>query len=145
MQREFPDNLTVFFSVYVCISTMINSWIQKNLLASRTHSYCAQFASLASLSAPRARDLIVAPCAPFFLDLAFSYPSYALRIHLSLFLIISYWISNQFYNITNDLNHENHERLYRPLRTHSHYDTRASCSIFCINFSNFNKHITYLG
>ena len=39
-------------------------------------------ASLASLSAPGARDLIVALRAPFFLDLALSAWSYALRIHL---------------------------------------------------------------
>ena len=44
--------------------------------------------SLASLSAPRARDSIVALRAPFFLDLAFRARSCALRIHLSLFLII---------------------------------------------------------
>ena len=44
--------------------------------------------SLASLSAPRAHDSIVALRAR----------SCALRIHLSLFLIIWYWSSNQFYN-----------------------------------------------
>ena len=57
------------------------------------------FYTLASLSAPRARDSIVALRAPFFLDLA-------LRIHLSVFLIIWYWSSNQFYNnITDDVNY----------------------------------------
>ena len=50
----------------------------KNLPASRAHSHRAQLASLASLSAPRARDLIVALRAR----------SCALRIHLSLFFII---------------------------------------------------------
>ena len=41
-------------------------------------------ASRASLSAPRARDSIVALCAPFFLDLALRARSCALRIHLSI-------------------------------------------------------------
>ena len=50
----------------------------KNLPASRAHSLRAQLVSLASLSAPMARDLIVALRAR----------SCALRIHLSLFLII---------------------------------------------------------
>ena len=59
--------------------------IRKNLPASRAHSHRAQ---LASLSAPRARDLIVALRAPIFLDLALRARSWALRIHLSLFLII---------------------------------------------------------
>ena len=45
-------------------------------------------ASLVSLSTPRARDLIIALRAPFFLDLALRAWSCALRIHLSLFLII---------------------------------------------------------
>ena len=75
--------------------------IVKNLPAPRAHSHCAlgaQLASLASLSAPRARDSIVALrapeflnvalCAPFFLDLALRARSCALRIRLSLFLII---------------------------------------------------------
>ena len=52
--------------------------ILKNLPAWWAHSHRAQLASLASLSAPRARDLIVALRAR----------SCALRIHLSLFLII---------------------------------------------------------
>ena len=78
----------------------------KNLPASRVHSHRAQLASLASLSAPRARDLIWALRAPFFLDLALRDRSCALRIHLSLFLIIWYWSSNQFYNnITDDVNY----------------------------------------
>ena len=62
----------------------------KNLPASRAHSHRAlraQLASLASLSAPRARDSIVALRAPFLLDLALRARSCALRIHLSLFLI----------------------------------------------------------
>ena len=64
------------------------------------------FSSRASLSAPRTRDLIVALRAPLFLDLALSAWSYAFRIHLSLFLIISYWSSNQFYNnITDNVNY----------------------------------------
>ena len=46
------------------------------------------FSSRAALSAPRARDLIVALHAPFFLDLTLRARSCALRIHLSLFLII---------------------------------------------------------
>ena len=59
----------------------------KNLPALRAHSHRAlraQLASLASLSAPRARDLIVALRAPFFLDLALRTRSCALRIHLTL-------------------------------------------------------------
>ena len=47
-----------------------------------------RMASLASLSAPTARDSIVALRAPFFLDLALRARSCALRIRLSLFLII---------------------------------------------------------
>ena len=62
--------------------------IEKNLPASPAHSHRAQLASLVSLSARRARDLIVALRAPFFLDIALKARSYALRIHLSLFLII---------------------------------------------------------
>ena len=75
--------------------------IKKNLPASRAHSHCAlraQLASLASLSSPRARDSIVALRspeflnvalrAPFFLDLPLRARSCALRIRLSLFLII---------------------------------------------------------
>ena len=53
--------------------------MNKNLPASRAHSHralCAQLASLASLSAPRARDSIVELRAR----------SCALRIHLSFFL-----------------------------------------------------------
>ena len=71
--------------------------MEKNLPASRAHSHRAQLASLASLSAPRARDSIVALRAPellnvalrapFFLDLALRARSCALRIHLNLFLI----------------------------------------------------------
>ena len=80
--------------------------IQKSLPASRAHSHRALSAQLASLSAPRARDLIVALRAPFFLDLALRARSRALRIHLSLFIIIWYWSSNQFYNnITDDVNY----------------------------------------
>ena len=60
----------------------------KNLPASRAHSHRALCAQLASLSAPRARDLIVALRAPIFLDLALRARSCALRIHLSLFVII---------------------------------------------------------
>ena len=63
---------------------------KKNLPASRAHSHRAlraQLASLAGLSAPRARDSIVALRAPFFLDLALRARSCALCIHLSLFLI----------------------------------------------------------
>ena len=56
----------------------LNILKQKNVPASRAHSHRAQLASLACLSAPRARDLIVALRAR----------SCALRIHLSLFLII---------------------------------------------------------
>ena len=79
---------------------------KKNLSASWAHSHRAlgaQLASLASLSAPRARDSIVALRAPeysivalrapeflnvalrapFFLDLALRARSCALRIHLS--------------------------------------------------------------
>ena len=70
----------------------------KNLPALRAHSHRAQLASLASLSAPRARDLVVALRAPeflnvalrapFFLDLALRAGSCALHIHSSLFIII---------------------------------------------------------
>ena len=90
--------------------------ILKNLPASRAHSHRALRAQLASLSARRARDSIVALhapeflnvalCAPFFPDLALRARSCALRIHLSLFLISWYWSSNQFYNnITDDVNY----------------------------------------
>ena len=60
----------------------------KNLPASQAHSRRTLRAQLANLSAPGARDLIVALRASFFLDLALSARSYAFRIHLSLFLII---------------------------------------------------------
>ena len=66
----------------------------KNLPASRAHSHRALRAQLASLSAPEARDSIVALRAPEFLNVALRARSYALRIHLSLFLIIWYWSSN---------------------------------------------------
>ena len=62
--------------------------IEKNLPALRAHSHRALRAQLASLSAPRARDSIVALRAPFFLDLALRARSCAHRIYLSLFLII---------------------------------------------------------
>ena len=64
---------------------------KKNLPASRAHSHRAlraQLASLASLSAPRARDLVVALRAPFFLDLALRARSCALHLHSNLFIII---------------------------------------------------------
>ena len=80
----------------LCFSKFNLNSIKKNLPAWRAHSHHAQLASLASLSAPRARDLTVALRAR----------SCALRIHLSLFLIIWYWSSNQFYNnITDDVNY----------------------------------------
>ena len=59
-----------------------------NNVKKSAHSHRAQLASLASLSAPRARDSIVALRAPFFLDIALRARSCALRIHFSLFLII---------------------------------------------------------
>ena len=62
----------------------------KNLPASRAHSrraLRAQLASLASLSAPGARDSIVTLRAPFFLELALRARSCALRIHLNLLLM----------------------------------------------------------
>ena len=71
-----------------------NKWLILNQLKpsiyikKSAHSHCALCAQLASLSAPRACDLIVALRAPFFLDLALRARSCALRIHLSLFLII---------------------------------------------------------
>ena len=112
--------------IYVCLYINYDKQLNTiNLPASRTYSYRAQFALLASVSAPRARDLIVAPRAPFFLDI-FSKSQ-------NLFLSLSE-TGNSIYL-----------RLYRPLRKHSHRDTRALRSIFSINFSNFNKHITYLG
>ena len=66
-------------------------YTKKNQPALRAHSHRAvraQLASLASLSVPRARDLIVALRAPEFLNVALPARSCALRIHLSLFLII---------------------------------------------------------
>ena len=71
--------------VWFCSGININ---KKNLPAARAHSDRAQLASLASLSAPRARDLIVALRAPFFLDLALRTRSCALRMPIGLFLII---------------------------------------------------------
>ena len=50
--------------------------------------YRRQKSNKKNLSVPSARDLIVALCAPFFLDLALRARTCALRIHLSLFLII---------------------------------------------------------
>ena len=70
------------------IKPFIYNYVLKNLSASQAHSHRAQIASLASLSAPRARDLIVALRAPFFLDLALRARSCALHIHSSLFIII---------------------------------------------------------
>ena len=67
--------------------------------------FAGTFSSLASLSAPRAHDLIVGLRASFILDIALNARSYALCIHLSLFLIIWYWSWNQFYNITDDVNY----------------------------------------
>ena len=75
------------FELKKCMSSQSHStWIIHGW-----HSHCAlrpQLAWLASLSVPRARDLIVALRAPFFLDLALRARSCALRIRLSLFLII---------------------------------------------------------
>ena len=77
---------------------------KKNQPALRAHSHRAlgaQLASLASLSARfdrrAARSGIFERRAsrPFFLDLALRARSCALRIHLSVFLIIWYWSSNQ--------------------------------------------------
>ena len=76
--------------------------LKKSARFEGTFSSRAQLASLASLSAPRARDSIVALRAPFFLDLALRARSCALRIHLILFLIFWYWSSNQFYNNITD-------------------------------------------
>ena len=60
----------------------------KNVPALRAHSHRALRAQLTRLSAPRARDLIVALRARFFSDSALNARSYVLRIHLSLFFII---------------------------------------------------------
>ena len=81
--------------IYGCLDCK-KTWVWKknmlkNLPASRAHSHRAlraQLASLASLSAPRARDSIVALRAPFLLDLALRARSCALHIHSSLFIII---------------------------------------------------------
>ena len=61
---------------------------------SKAHSHRTQLASLASLNAPRGRDAIVTLRAR----------SYILRMQTSLFLVIWYWSSSQFFNIV-DVNH----------------------------------------
>ena len=73
---------------YLYLAVFGHNSTNKNLPASRAHSHRALRAQLASLSAPRARDLIVTLRAPFFLDIALRARSCALRIRLSLFLII---------------------------------------------------------
>ena len=76
--------LQLQFSLYYFGSLYL---IVKNLPASRAHSHRA-------LRAPE------------FLDVALRARSCVLCIHLSLFLIIWYWSSNQFYNnITDDVNY----------------------------------------
>ena len=67
---------------------------------------------LASLNAPRARDSIVTLRAPFCLDLALCARSYILRIHVSLFLVIWYWSSIQFYNIVDVLSKSELVKIY---------------------------------
>ena len=60
-----------------------NGYKVKNLPASGAHSHRAQLASLASLSAPRARDLIVAFRAPFLCSShTFKFISYNLILKL---------------------------------------------------------------
>ena len=71
----------VFFVFHILL-------LLKNLPASRAHSHRALRAQLASVSAPRARESIVALRAMFFLDLALCARSCALHIHSSLFIII---------------------------------------------------------
>ena len=88
MQSLSAYKIKVGFNYYYYNYINTDNLYLKNLPASRAHSHRAQLVSLASLSAPRARDLIVALRAPFFLDLALRARSCALRIHLSLFLII---------------------------------------------------------
>ena len=72
---------------------------EKNLPASWAHSHRTQLVSLTSLGGPRACDSIVVLCAPKYLNVALRARSYILRIHISLFLVIWYWSSSQFYNI----------------------------------------------
>ena len=71
--------------------TVSNRWIKVKLhtkLDKKSARFAGTFSLRASLSAPRARDSMVALRAPFFMDLALRARSCALRIHLSLFLII---------------------------------------------------------
>ena len=106
------------------------------------------------MSAPRARDLIVALRAPFFLDLALSARSYASCIHLSLFLIIWYWSSNKFYIIILQMMWITHflkvikflfefkwYRKFNLLKALSAlrntFSSWHSRSIFCMHFCNF--------
>ena len=119
--------------------------IAKNLPASRIHSH----RTLRSQIRARVFDRR----APFHLDLALRDWSYILRIHSSLFLVIWYWSTSQFYNIVNvnyiyskllNLYLISNERgnliylkLYRHWGIHSHHDTGASLSIFCIHFCKF--------
>ena len=93
------------FNMFEAISALINtfsSWYSRSIFYfifiratfaffKKSARFAGTFSSralLASLSAPRARDLIVALRAPFFLDLALRAQFCALRIHLTLFLII---------------------------------------------------------
>ena len=101
ISKGIPIKIWFYFGNRLWLSPLTEEAIPdiKNLPVLRAHSHRAQLASLASLSALRARDLIVALRAPFFLDLALSAQSNALRIHLSLFPVIWYWSSNQFYTI----------------------------------------------
>ena len=79
--------------------------------------------------------------------------SYILRIQISLFLVICAEAQVNFFNIV-DVNHifskilnfllisnekgnSIYSRLYQAQETHSHQDTRALRSIFCIHFCNF--------
>ena len=74
---------------------------KKSLPAWRAHSHRALRASLIYLGAHWARDSTVAIRASFSLNLVLCARSYILRIYSSLFLVIWYWNSSQFYYIIN--------------------------------------------
>ena len=61
--------LTIWQLSHLSLQKYLDAIYAKKKICSH-HALRAQLASLASLSAPRARDLIVALRAPFFLDLA---------------------------------------------------------------------------
>ena len=136
LQKLAWNSLYIFYVLYIFNKPLYQMCNKKNLPASREHSYRAQLASLASLSAPRARDSIVALRAPEFLNVALRARSCALCIHSSLFLIIWYWSSNQFYNnITDDVN-------YTFSQSHS-ISFWSQNSIFQLNYTRYEKTLWY--